>query len=103
MIEKFAAAKTPAQKPSPWKVEHGTTLQFGLMRFEMLKLFIMDPSLDSVEVEAYFIERGPQHLSLKLQIVEISVRQAKEKSTGTWVEKPVRDTGGPPMVKNHGG
>ncbi|CAL1135904.1 unnamed protein product [Cladocopium goreaui] len=53
LVEKFTAARTDQEK------------------FENLKQFIMDPTLQSVVVESWFIE------------------QAKEKSKGTWIEKPL--------------
>ena len=51
----------------------------------------MDPSLESVEVEAFFTQQDPQWNSVHkpfVQFILVScLRQAKEKSKGTWVEK----------------
>lgn len=58
MVEKFAAAKTPGEKPSSQYLVRGA-LSFMVSlspRFELLKLFIMDPTLESVTVESYFQE-----------------------------------------------
>ncbi|CAL1155578.1 unnamed protein product [Cladocopium goreaui] len=55
LLEKFTSAKTNAEK------------------FDLLKMFIMDPSLESIMVETHFVE------------------QAKEKSKGEWIEKSLCD------------
>ena len=108
LVEKFAAARTDQEKPRPWiGLAQGLITwlgSFGHLRFENLKQFIMDPTLQSVVVESWFIEHVPQirmslHLfcvnterplyDLKLHPLLHTVRQAKEKSKGTWIEKPL--------------
>ncbi|CAK9080959.1 unnamed protein product, partial [Durusdinium trenchii] len=55
LVEKYNAAKTDQEK------------------FALVKAFIMDPTMDSVEVEAFYIQ------------------QSKEKSRGIWVELPLSE------------
>lgn len=65
MVEKFAAARTPSEKSTTWVYIHIVVwlVEFGLWyshkcfpRFELLKQYIMDPTLESVRVEAVYIE-----------------------------------------------
>ena len=61
MVEKFAAAHTPQAKLIPWQfffpLEGSWHKPHRRPRFDLLKLYIMDPSLESVNVEAIYIEQ----------------------------------------------
>ena len=70
LVEKFAAAKSPQQKPDSYNLGRPVLGNQNLKlyrisnlehsRFELLKLFILDPSLDSVEIEAFYIQPRSQ-------------------------------------------
>lgn len=59
LLEKFTSAKTNEEKNLPQICGAKVYLIFvfsSILRFNLLKLFIMDPTLESVQVETYFTE-----------------------------------------------
>ena len=54
LVEKFASARTPQEKPKPLM----TLAMLLILRFSLLKAFIMDPTLETIEIEAQFVQCG---------------------------------------------
>ena len=61
----------------------------------MLKSFILDPSLETVQIETWFQESGPRSLLVfekpHTNNVKCCLRQALESSKGTWLELPLSE------------
>ena len=76
LVEKFAAAKTGPEKWYPQGLSckrHEIINAHDLSRFELLKLFIMDPTLQNVEVEAFFMQQGPQIVQIQRCVLKPNV------------------------------
>ena len=56
VLKKWSACSSDADKPGPYTLE-GSAINLSL-RFEFLKCFMVDPSMQSMKVEAFYKQSG---------------------------------------------